>query len=50
VWARPGFAPAARRSTLLSVASALFAGNWKRVMPASFQAIPQKPPAVSKIR
>jgi hypothetical protein len=33
-----------------SVAVALFVGNWKRVMPALFQAIPQKPPAVSKIR
>jgi hypothetical protein len=46
----PGFAPSVRRSSTRSVASALFVGNWKRVMPASFQAIPQKPPAVSKMR
>jgi hypothetical protein len=26
------------------------AGNWKRVMPALFQAMPQKPPAVSKMK
>jgi hypothetical protein len=40
----------ARRSTIRSVASALFVGNWKRVIPALFQAIPQQPPAVSKMR
>jgi hypothetical protein len=45
-----GFAPGTRRSRTPSVALALFVGNWKRVMPAPFQAIPQKPPAVSKMR
>jgi hypothetical protein len=30
--------------------SALFVGNWKRVMPTLFQVIPQKVPLVSKIR
>src|SRR5215831_7204580 len=46
----PGFAPGIWRSRVRSVALALFVGNWKRVMPALFQAIPQKPPAVSKMR
>jgi phage terminase large subunit-like protein len=46
----PGLTPGARRSRARSAASALLAGSWKRVMPTSFQAIPQKPPAVSKMR
>jgi hypothetical protein len=32
------------------VASGFLVGNWKRVMPTLFQAMPQKPPAVSKTR
>jgi len=46
----PGFALGIWRRKIRSVAVALFVGNWKRVMPALFQAIPQKPPAVSKMR
>jgi hypothetical protein len=46
----PGLAPGARRSNIRWAPSALFADNWKRVMPALFQAIPQKPLVVSKIR
>jgi hypothetical protein len=33
-----------------SAASALLAGSWNRVMPASLQAIAQKPLAVSKTK
>jgi hypothetical protein len=32
------------------VASGLLVGNWKRVTPTLFQAMPQKPAAVSKMR
>jgi hypothetical protein len=46
----PGFAPGARWSSTRFVASGLLVGNWKRVMPTLFQAMPQKPPAVSKTR
>ena len=44
----PGFAPGARWSSMRFVASGLLVGNWKRVMPMLFQAMPQKPPAVPK--
>jgi hypothetical protein len=43
-------APGARRSNIRWAPSPLFAGNWKRVMPKLFQAIPQKPLPVSKIK
>jgi hypothetical protein len=46
----PGFAPGARRSSIRFIASGLLVGNWKRVMPTLFQAMPQKPAAVSKMR
>ena len=46
----PGSAPGTRRSRIRSVALALLVGNWKRVMPTLFQAMPQKPPAVSNMR
>jgi hypothetical protein len=46
----PGFAPGDRRSNSRFVASGLLVGNWKRVMPTLFQAMPQKPATVSKIR
>jgi hypothetical protein len=44
------FCAGQRRSRIRSVALALLVGNWKRVMPALFHEIPQKPPAVSKMR
>jgi len=37
----PGLAPGARRSNILWAPSALFAGNWKCVMPTLFQVIPK---------
>jgi hypothetical protein len=46
----PGLAPGARRSNIRWAPSPLFAGNWKRVMPKLFQAMPQKPLPVSKIK
>jgi hypothetical protein len=46
----PGSAPGSRRRIMRSVDSALFAGSWKRAMPALLHAIAQKPPAVSKMR
>ena len=46
----PGSPPGSRRRRFRSVASALLVGNWKRVMPTLFQAMPQKPPTVSKMR
>jgi hypothetical protein len=42
----PGFTPGMRRRRFRPVASALLVGNWKCVIPTSFQAMPQKPPAV----
>jgi len=45
----PGSAPERRRRTSRSAASALLAGNWKRVIPESFHAMPQNPAAVSKM-
>jgi hypothetical protein len=45
----PGWAPGNRRSSMCSAAPALRVGNRKRVMPTSFQAMPQKAPAVSKM-
>jgi hypothetical protein len=36
------------RSKSRPAASTLFTGSWKRVMPIAFQAMPQKPRAVSK--
>ena len=40
----------AQRRTARSAASALLVGSWRHVTPTPFQAIPQKPLAVSKIR
>jgi hypothetical protein len=45
----PGSALGSRRSRLRSVSAAFRAGNRSRVTPAPFQAMPQKPPATSKI-
>jgi hypothetical protein len=45
-----GFGAGCRRSRIRSAASALFVGSRRHVMPTLFQAIPQKPLAVSKIR
>jgi hypothetical protein len=43
-----GFAPRIWRRRIRSVAVALFVGNWKRVMPTLFQAIPQSRPRFRK--
>jgi hypothetical protein len=39
---RAGFYAGARRSNSRFVASGLLVGNWKRVLPTLFQAMPQK--------